>query len=353
MKAAVYSRRDIEGVKVDSAFKKPSSTDVPVGFALIQVVCAGVNPVDAKAQIGDKLPESMESFARWLMEGYCCGFDFSGVVVQVAENSSYKPGDEVIGTMPPLQGSMREYVLAPLHQIARKPTSLSHAKASALPLVGLTAYQSLKIDYDLKQGDHLLLIGASGGVGHVAIQVAKRLGARVTAVCSARNADWVKELGADTVVDYTSQPIIETLRGIVSQHGPFDMVFDCVSSHDSRDSASFNYEREIRAVPSLLNSAYYITIGGKTHQWIAAGLKRTIGVNLFSWFSPKRELFWIRFPHSSEALQTLSAWADEGAVRPAVSEIVSFDDQGVRQAFASLHSRRVAGKVAIEIKSST
>ncbi len=105
--------------------------------------------------------------------------------------------------MPPLAGSFREYVCVPTHQIAIKPTNTTFPQAAALPLVSLTAIQCLKYDYNLQAGQKLLLIGASGGVGHVALQVAKAMGAYVTAICSEKNIDFVEGIGADEVIDYT------------------------------------------------------------------------------------------------------------------------------------------------------
>jgi len=345
-RCAIYAKNESEGVKVIDTCDRPHGP-LAKGVVLVKVICAGVNPVDAKFQIGDKFPESFEPVLRWLMEGRGVGFDFAGIVEE-AGDSIYKKGDHVYGCVPPLQGSIKEYTFVPSHQIARKPAKLSFQEAAVLPLVGLTAYQSLKLDYGLKKGDHLLLIGASGGVGHVAIQVAKRLGAHITAICSGRNAELVKSLGTDVIIDYSTQPIMESLEKTVSENGPFDICFDCVSSHDSRDTSVFNYEVEVLARKSLVKGIY-VTIGGKTYQWIIAGLKRTVGLNLFSWFTPGRELFWIRFPYSSEALQTLSEWANEGAIKPLVSQVCKFDSEGLQTAFSELHSRRVVGKVVIDV----
>ena len=365
MKAAVYARAEPQGVAVRSNHPLPRSAGAAAskparGHALVRVVVAGTNPVDKKAQVGDKFAERWEPLLRWGMEGRGVGFDFAGVVEAMGDGAhghdhEVRVGDAVFGTVPPVSaaGSMSEFVEVPTHQLARKPASLSFAEAAALPLVGLTSLQSLRDDYRLRPGQRLLLLGASGGVGHVAIQVAKCLGAHVVAVCSKRNVELVTRLGADEVVDYTAGDVIAALHHVVgSAKGKgFNLVLDCVSSHDERDQAAMDYEHAVRrAQPSLLESgAMYVTIGGRTHEWAVAGLKRTVGVNLFPLLGAGKELFWVRFPHATQSLETLAAWADEGRLRPLVSREVEFTDKGVQSAFAELHSRRAVGKCVVRV----
>ena len=175
------------------------------------------------------------------IEGCGVGFDFSGTVIRAPESSSFKTGDSIFGTAPPGHGTFSEEIVVPLDQVALKPPSLSFAEAAALPLVGLTALQSLKHDNGLDQGQHLLLIGASGGVGHVACQVAKALGAKVTAICSARNSDFVLALGADRVVDYSQgdAATLDGLRAAVNALGAFHLCLDTVSSVESKDGNNY------------------------------------------------------------------------------------------------------------------
>jgi NADPH:quinone reductase-like Zn-dependent oxidoreductase len=292
------------------------------------------------------------------MDGRGVGFDFMGKI-EAVNSMEFKQGDLVYGTMPPLKGSLKEYVLVPLHQIAKSPSrNLSPIEIAALPLVGLTALQALRDDYKIQPGQHLLVIGASGGVGHVVVQVGKKLGARVTAICSGKNAQRVMQLGADSIVDYQKENIVKQLQEIVLAHGIFHMVFDTVSSHDVRDTQNFDYQRAIinASNPTLFtpnsNGNFYITIGGVTWQWICAGLKRTVGVNLFNVFTPGRELFWIRFPYSTEALNTLTKWAEDGHLKPWIATKLPFTSQGIQEAFEALHSRRVVGKIVIGLDQS-
>ena len=234
--AVVYRRQDREGIKVVSRSVPFFNATKAGSSVLVRVAYAGINPVDAKGLVGDKLPPWLSTLvARRAIEGRVVGFDFSGTVASVpAGCQKFKVGDPVFGTMPPGVGSFCEQVVAPLDQIARKPASLSFAEAAALPLVGLTAYQALLQDNGLCAGQHLLLIGASGGVGHVALQVAKSVGATVTAVCSARNKDLVMSMGADRVVDYTRGGLEEQLKEAAAQGGKFNLCFDTVSSLEEK-----------------------------------------------------------------------------------------------------------------------
>ncbi|KAJ1490835.1 hypothetical protein T484DRAFT_1600347, partial [Baffinella frigidus] len=309
---------------------------------ICKVICAGVNPVDAKGLVGDKLPGPLAALGKRLLDGRGVGFDFAGVVEDVPPGvSTFKRGDAVYGTVPIAHGSFAQFVKTPLHQIAHKPAHLSFAEAAALPLVGITAVQALTQSNSLKPGEHLLLIGASGGVGHVAIQETKALGARVTAVCSGRNSALVSQLGADFLVDYTAgETAIK--RQLVGR--PFDLCLDCVFSFESKRLVIYcrtTSASTAHALRIVLLTGKYVTIGGGTPDWLRAGVRRTLGFNLF----PKdRELFWIVFPHTSEALAQLAAWADAGKLRPRVASEVPLEIGAVRQAFANLHGRRVVGK---------
>lgn len=304
--------------------------------------------MDAKSLFGDKLPSACTPLVQWVVEGSTPGFDFSGTVLESPPDSPYAAGDEVFGLLPPFYGSMQDFISVPQKQLCRKPVNLSFAEVAALPLVGLTATQLLLEDHDLRAGHRLLILGASGGVGHAAVQVARAVGASVTGVCSGKNAEFVKTLGAMHVVDYTSEDLLEKLGEIVSQEGPYDLVMDCVSSHDSRD-AQYSYEKEIRAIklPNKLLAGKYVVLGGYTSDWFAAGMKKAVGVSLFS---QGRELFWIRPYGCTAGLKLLCKWAESGKVIPSVSATYSFTEQGVQEAFHKLKQRHVVGKIVLDLK---
>ena len=202
MRAAVYDRTAVEGVRVVT---RPPPTAPARDALLVRVRACGVNPVDAKGVVGDKLPAFLRPLARRALDGTIAGFDLSGVVDRAPPNSGFAVGDEVFGAVPPFRGSFAELVRVPLHQVAKKPASLSHAEAAALVLPGVTVTQLLD-QHGFEPGQRLLIIGASGGVGHLAVKLAKARGAKsVVGVCSAANAAFVRSCGADAVVAYDAE----------------------------------------------------------------------------------------------------------------------------------------------------
>ncbi|HEX2064633.1 MAG TPA: NADP-dependent oxidoreductase [Acidimicrobiales bacterium] len=174
------------------------------GEVLVQVRAAGVNPVDWKTRSGAGMVKKFEGDRLPLV----LGWDASGVVEEV--------GDEVCGLVrfPQPGGTYAEYVTAPAGQLAGKPGSLSHAAAAGLPLVGLTALQALIEAAGLEQGQTVLVHAGAGGVGHVAVQLARWRGARVVATASARNADFLTSLGVVQAIDYTATPFEEEVSDV-------------------------------------------------------------------------------------------------------------------------------------------
>jgi NADPH:quinone reductase-like Zn-dependent oxidoreductase len=214
----------------------------------------------------------------------------------------YKVGDAVYGTMPPLAGSCATTIKAAPHALSWKPANISHIEASVLPLVGLTAIQALG-RHHLKPEQNILVIGASGGVGHIVTQIARARGARVIAICSTRNKAFVEGLGAHTVICYDEDGIGAKLHDYVENHGLIDFVFDTVTSNNARDQA-YGYEKQIRfSDPPLMQSPQlggkYISIGGSSYHWLLAHVKRIAGRD---WFPKGRELAWVRFARTSQEL---------------------------------------------------
>ncbi|MEU2754024.1 NADP-dependent oxidoreductase [Streptomyces albidoflavus] len=183
------------------------------GEILVAVRAAGVNPTDWKhrAQAGfvDRLPLIL-------------GWDVSGVVEAVGYGVTlFAPGEEIFGMLPYPHGSgsHAEYVVGPARAFTRKPTVIDHVQAGALPLVSLTAYQALIDTAGIGPGQRVLIHAAAGGVGHVAVQIAKAHGAYVIGTASAPKHDLLRELGADEVVDYRTTDVAEAVDGV-------DMVLD-------------------------------------------------------------------------------------------------------------------------------
>jgi NADPH:quinone reductase-like Zn-dependent oxidoreductase len=199
----------------------PGATEI-----LVRVHAAGINPTDWKSRSGSGL--AGRSFPAIL------GYDVAGVVEAVGPGVTlYRPGDEVLGMplFPHLPGAYAEYVAAPARHFVPKPASLSFEEAAGLPLVALTAWQGLVDTAKLKAGQRVLVHAAAGGVGHVAVQIAKSLGAYVIGTASAAKHDFVCGLGADEVIDYRAADFVEVLRD-----QPVDVVFDSLAGDYSSRS---------------------------------------------------------------------------------------------------------------------
>ena len=176
----------------------PKPTPLPTEV-LVRVHAAGVNPVDWKTRAGSGMA-GLQTFP------FINGWDVSGVVEEVGFGvTTLKPGDEVYGMpwFPRAAGAYAEYVTAPSRHFAKKPKSLSHVEAAALPLAALTAHQVLIDTADLRKGQKVLISAAAGGVGHLAVQIAKAHGAYVIGTAREPKHAFLKDLGADEVVDYT------------------------------------------------------------------------------------------------------------------------------------------------------
>ncbi|MCS0605473.1 NADP-dependent oxidoreductase [Streptomyces sp. LP11] len=187
---------------------------------LVRVRAAGVNPTDWKHRanggfLGDP--------------PFVLGWDLSGEVVETGIGvAAFRPGDEVFGMLPyPWgHGSHAEYVIAPVRALARKPSSLDHVQAGALPLVSLTAWQALTEHADVRPGQRVLVHAAAGGVGHVAVQIAKARGAYVIGTASAGKHGFLREIGVDEPVDYRAVDVTETVRDV-------DVVLDTLGEETS------------------------------------------------------------------------------------------------------------------------
>jgi NADPH:quinone reductase-like Zn-dependent oxidoreductase len=177
-----------------------------VSQILIRVHAAGVNPIDgAQRQTGAFVGEPP----------FVLGWDVSGTVDAVGPGVTlYKPGDEVFGLLPFPQGhgAYAEYVVGPTRAFVPKPDRLDHVQAAAIPMVGLTAWQALVDTAGVGEGSRVLIDAGSGGIGHLAVQIAKARGAYVTALASAEKADYVRSLGADEVIDYKATDFTEAVR---------------------------------------------------------------------------------------------------------------------------------------------
>jgi NADPH:quinone reductase-like Zn-dependent oxidoreductase len=186
------------------------------GEILVRVHAAGVNPTDWKARAAGGL-------GLW-GEPVILGYDLSGVVEATGLGVTlFQPGDEVFGMprFPHQAGAYAQYVAAPARHFARKPAVIDHVRAAALPLAALTAWQSLTETANLRAGQRVLIHAAAGGVGHLAVQIAKACGAYVIGTAREAKHPFLRGLGADELVDYTRVDFAETVRDV-------DVVLDTV-----------------------------------------------------------------------------------------------------------------------------
>lgn len=202
---------------------KMITTDRPVPGPteiLVRVHAAGVNPTDWKSR-------SQGEFLTGAKAPFTLGFDVSGVVEAVGLGVSlFAPGDKVFGMprFPHPAGAYAEYVTAPARHFAHLPEGLDHVQGAALPLASLTAWQALVDTADVQPGARVLIHAAAGGVGHLAVQIAKSRGAYVIGTARQAKHDFLRGLGADELVDYTQQDFAESVRDV-------DVVLDTISGH--------------------------------------------------------------------------------------------------------------------------
>lgn len=218
MQAITYTAYGSADVLRLEAIDKPTPKDNEV---LIQVQAASVNPVDLHNMLGTPfVVRAMSGLRRPTTPRL--GVDFAGRVEAVGPQvTQFQPGDEVFGGR---TGAFAEYVVKLETGLVRKPANLTFAQAAAIPVAGCTALQGLRDHGRLQAGQRVLINGAAGGVGTFAVQIAKAMGAHVTGVCSPRNVDLVRALGADEVLDYTQTDFTQAAQR-------YDLLLDNVGNH--------------------------------------------------------------------------------------------------------------------------
>ncbi len=285
---------------------------------LVRVHAAGVNPVDWKTRSGSGV-------AGLLGEPpYILGWDVSGVVEQVGFGvTTLAPGDEVYGMpwFPRPAGGYREFVTAPSRQFARKPSTVGHAEAAAVPLAALTAWQALVDTAGLRAGQRVLVHAAAGGVGHFAVQFAKHLGAHVTGTARSRHHDWLGKLGADDVVDYSAVRFEDAVRDV-------DVVLDLVG--DGRDDTG------VRSVQVLRPGGLLIAVpGGVSPRVAEAATARGVRTSAFL------------VEPDGPALARIAGLIDGGAVTPEVQE--EFPLAEAARAHTVGEAGRTRGKLVLRV----
>jgi NADPH:quinone reductase-like Zn-dependent oxidoreductase len=293
---------------------------------LVKVQAASVNPADWHFVRGEPYIIRLD-FGLGAPKNPRVGIDFSGTVEAVGKSvTRYKPGDEVFGGR---NGALAEYlVIAEDSNLARKPATISFEQAAGVNVAGLTALQTLRDRAGLKPGQKVLINGASGGVGTFAVQIAKSLGAEVTGVCSTRNVELVRSLGADHVIDYTREDFTQGARR-------YDVVMDNVANRGVL---------EVRRV--LKPEGKLILIGGggpDASPWIGA-FKAPIKALVVSWFVDQDMGMFISH-HSGEDLATLAGMMQSGVVTSVIDRRYALAQAA--DAMRYLETGRARGKVIV------
>lgn len=283
---------------------------------LIRVRGTTANPVECAIRSGQ-----LKHFIK-VPKSRILGLDASGEVLQVGSKvTRFKVGDEVMAFIHIEQsGAYAEYATIHEDWATKKPNNWSFLEAGVASGVGMTAYDGLLKHGQLKAGEHVLINGAAGGVGHLAVQIARAIGAEVTATCSTPKVEWVKSLGAHRVLDYKKVDVYKT-----DLH--FDVVFDCVG------------ERTVWAWRKHLNP------GGR-HVMVAVGPIHMLMAKLAPLLVRRKSSNFYVTPNG-KSLETLAKWAEEGKLRPYIEKIYTF--QEIRDAQARVETGRTQGKVAIQI----
>jgi NADPH:quinone reductase-like Zn-dependent oxidoreductase len=254
------------------------------------------------------------------------GRDLAGVVVEVGTAvTRFAVGDEVFGIC---GGSFAEYAAVAEKKLAHKPTSLSFAQAAVLGVSGITALHAVQDSGRVQEGQQVLVIGASGGVGSYAVQIAKALGAEVTGVCSTAKLELVRSLGADHVVDYTSENFADGTRR-------YDVIIDIGGS------SKLSRLRGVLAPRGTL-----VLVGGESGDRVTGGMGRNLGAALLS--AVVRQRLVPIFPaEKAESLERLAALVDAGTLVPSIDATYPLD--AAPDAMRELAAGRVRGKVAIAV----
>ncbi len=326
MKAVMHRCYGSPDVLRLEAIQKPTPADNEV---LVRIHAAAVNPLDWHYMRGKPYIMRMET-GLGAPRNARLGVDFGGTVEAIGKNvTRFKPGDEVFGGK---YGAFAEYVsVAEDGALALKPANLTFEQASSVGIAGITALQALRDGGGIQPGQKILINGASGGVGTFAVQVAKSLGAEVTGVCSTRNVEMVRSLGADHVVDYTKEDYAKGGER-------YDVILDNVGNRSLSDN---------RRV--LSRKGKYVLVGGggpDAGPWIGV-FAGPIKALVLSWFvSQDMGLFMADM--NQKDLTILGDLMQAGKVTPVIDRSYRLDD--IAEAMSYLEKGHARGKVVINLE---
>jgi len=327
MKAVVYCDYGITNLKLQE-IEKPIPADDQV---LVRVRAASLNPLEGHFVRGMWLMRLMGGGLRKPKDTRL-GVDYAGTVEAVGKNvTQFKPGDEVFGGR---TGALAQYICPRADRaIALKPANITFEQAGSVGVAGITALQGLRDKGHVQAGQKVLINGASGGVGTFAVQIAKALGAEVTGVCSTRNIDLVKSLGADHVIDYTKEDFTKGDQR-------YDVIFDNVQNHSFSERQHVLVENGICVLAGIGGAGWHPETAGRIAGSFIAPLR--------SKFSKQKFMFFIaQFNHND--LAYLANLIQSGKVTPVIDR--TYKSLGeVRDALEYLEQGHARGKVVIGVE---
>jgi len=326
MKAIVYCDYGLKNLKLQD-IEKPTPADDQL---LVRVRAASVNPYDWHFVEGT--PYVMRAMGVGLRKpkDIRLGVDFAGTVEAVGKNvTQFKPGDEVFGGR---GGAFAEYVCPrATRAVALKPANVTFEQAASVNIAGITALQALRDKGKVQPGQKVLINGASGGVGTFAVQIAKSLGADVTGVCSTRNVDLVKSLGADHVIDYTKEDFTKSGER-------YDVMLDNVGNRTLSECKSI-----------LTPQGKYVLIGGggASEQGLLGGLGKALWAMLFSKFV-NQQMGMMMADANQKDLTILADMMQAGTIKPVIDRTYKLDQ--LPDAIRYLEQGHARGKVIITVE---
>jgi NADPH:quinone reductase-like Zn-dependent oxidoreductase len=304
---------------------KPEITEEEV---LVRVRAAGVNPADWAIMSG--LPYiARPVYGLRKPKNAVRGTDVAGTVEAVGTGvRRFQPGDEVFGWCSALGGAFAEYVSVSEDALASKPANLNFEQAAAVPMAGIVALQALRDHGGVRDGQKVLINGASGGIGTFAVQIAKAFGAEVTGVCSTRNVDLVRSIGADHVIDYTCEDFTQ-------KDQRYDFILDNVANHSLSD-----LRRALAPTGTLVPNG-----GGFDNHWFAGG-GRVIGAHVLNRFVGHRLRPFLVSP-KLEDLVVLKELIEAGKVTPVIERTYPLSE--TPEAIGHVGGGHAQGKVTVTV----
>src|SRR5437879_4344531 len=325
MKAIVYSDYGLSNLKLEN-IEKPVPNDEQI---LVKVRAASIKPYDWHFVEGTPYIMRMMGVGLRKPKDTRLGVDFAGTVEAVGKNvTQFKPGDDVFGGK---GGAFAEYVCRRAEgAVALKPASITFEQAASANIAGITALQAIRDKGKVQPGQKVLINGASGGVGTFAVQIAKSFGADVTGVCSTRNVDLVRSLGADHVIDYTKEDFTKSADR-------YDVILDNVANHSLS---------EVRRVLTPKGKYVLIGGGGANEQGFIGPFARIIKTKVQSLFA-SQEMGMMMADSNQKDLSLLAEMVESGKMKPVIDRTYKLAE--VPEAIGYLEQGHARGKVVIVV----